>query len=46
MLGEMGFVETRLVPFSTSGGKLYRLEYHLFFTSTVEIFCKLFVLIV
>jgi hypothetical protein len=42
----MGFAKTELVPFSTSGGKLCRLEYHMFFTSIVERFGKLFVLII
>jgi hypothetical protein len=46
MLGEMGFAETGLVPFLANGGKLCRLQYHLFFTSIVERFGKLFVLIV
>jgi hypothetical protein len=36
MLGEMDFAETGPVPSSASGGKLCRLEYHLFFASIAE----------
>jgi hypothetical protein len=38
MLGEMGFAKIGLVPSSASGGKLCRLEYHLFITFIIERF--------